>query len=140
MGMFLSERELAGLQGAEQTAFHTPVPTRVISNGEFNPLPQTAQQREVEARLRELADTTGRKLGMDRRRFLRTGCGMAAAFVAMNKVFGPVYQVSEAEAAEPEAAASRSSALSKQFVFDDQLHFVRDDYKFEGILGLAKYA
>jgi hypothetical protein len=140
MGSFLSARELAGLQGAEQAAFHAPVPTQVISNGEFNPLPQTAQQRKVEARLQELADTTGRKLGMDRRRFLRTGCGMAAAFLAMNEVFGPVYHVTQAEAAEPEAAQSRAEALSKQFVFDDQLHFVRDDYKFEGILGLAKYA
>ena len=29
---------------------------------------------------------------------------------------------------------------SKQFVFDDQLHFVRDDYKWDGIADLAKYA
>jgi len=94
----------------------------------------------VEARLKEFADITSRKLGMDRRQFLRTGCGMAAAFLAMNEVFGPVYRVSEAEAAQPEAAASRAAALSKQFIFDDQLHFVRDDYQFEGILGLAKYA
>jgi uncharacterized protein len=140
MGSFLSERELAQLEGAERTPFHGPVPTQMISNGEFTPLPQTPQQRKVEARLKELAETTSRRLGMDRRQFLRSACGMAAAFVAMNEVFGPVYQVGEAEAAEPEAAASRADALSKQFIFDDQLHFVRDDYPFEGLLGLAKYA
>jgi predicted TIM-barrel fold metal-dependent hydrolase len=140
MGSFLSERELAQLQGAEDVAFHGPVPTRMVSNGEFNPLPQTAQQRNVEERLKDLSDRTSRKLGLDRRQFLRTGCGMAAAFLAMNEVFGPVYDVSQAEAAEPEAATARSNALAKQFVFDDQLHFVRDDYEFQGILGLAKYA
>jgi uncharacterized protein len=87
MGNYLSDRELAQLDMAE-TAFPSPVPTQIISNGEFNPLPQTAQQRQVEARIKELADQYGAKLGMDRRRFLRTSCGMAAAFVALNHVFG----------------------------------------------------
>ena len=45
MGSFLSERELAQLAPAEQAAFHSPVPTQMVSNGEFNPLPQTRQQR-----------------------------------------------------------------------------------------------
>ena len=31
-------------------------------------------------------------------------------------------------------------ALSGQFIFDDQTHFVRDDYTFEGLTGLAQYA
>ena len=51
----------------------------MISNGEFNPLPQTRQQRQVEARLTELADANARKLGMDRRGFLRSACGLATA-------------------------------------------------------------
>ena len=69
-----------------------------------------------------------------------SACGMAAAFTAMNEVFGPLFEVGRAEAQEPEAAAARSEALCGQFIFDDQLHFVRDDYPFEGITGLAKYA
>ena len=36
--------------------------------------------------------------------------------------------------------AARAAALSKQFIFDDQLHFVRDDYGFEGIIGIGQYA
>ena len=140
MGLFLSERELAQLAPAEQAAFHSPVPTQIISNGEFNPLPQTGRQRQVEERIKELADATGRKLGLDRRSFLRTAAGMATAFVAMNEVFGPLYKVDAAEAAEPEAANERANALAKQFIFDDQVHFVRDDYPFEGLMGLAKYA
>ncbi len=139
MGFFLSDRELSRLAPAE-AVFTAPVPPQMVSNGEFNPLPQTAQQRRAEARLAELAEVHGRRLGLDRRRFLRSACGMAAAFVAMNEVFGRVFDVSEAEAAEPDAAAARAREHAGQFVFDDQLHFVRDDYKFEGLIGLAKYA
>jgi len=140
MGSYLSESELARLAPADEAAFPSPVPTQMITNCEFNPLPQTPDQRKVEGRLKDIADTTGRKLGLDRRGFLRTGCGMAAAFVAMNDVYGPLFQVNPAEAAEPEAAAARSAGLSKQFIFDDQLHFVRDDYSFEPLMGLAHYA
>jgi uncharacterized protein len=140
MGTYLSKRELSGLTAPDNAAFPSPVPLRMISNGEFNPLPQTEQQRKVEGRLEELADQHGRRLGLDRRRFLRSTCGMAAAFVALNDVFGRVFDVDPAEAKEPEMGAARAASLSKQFVFDDQLHFVRDDYDWEGILGIGQYA
>ncbi|MBO0711644.1 MAG: amidohydrolase family protein [Acetobacteraceae bacterium] len=138
--MYLSARELAALAPAERAAFRSPVPTQMISNGEFNPVPQTQRQREVEARIKEIAETTGSRQGMDRRNFLRTACGMAAAFVAMNEVYGPLFTVDPAEAAQPEAAAARAQGLSHQFIFDDQLHFVRDDYDFAGLTDLAKFA
>jgi uncharacterized protein len=140
MAIFLSERELAQTEPAEKVAFRSPVPTRIISNGEFNPLPQTPRQRQFEERLKDLAERSARKLGMDRRHFLRTSCGMATAFVALNEVFGRVFEVSPAEAAEPDAATARANSLANQFILDDQVHFVRDDYKVEDILGLAKYA
>ena len=139
MGIYLSDRELAQLEPAE-SGFRSPVPTQIISNGEFNPLPQTSQQKQVEARIKELAERHGTKQGLDRRQFLRTTCGMAAAFVAMNDVFGNVFNVSEAEAADPERAAERAEALKNQFIFDDQTHFVRDGFQQEGLLGLAVFA
>jgi predicted TIM-barrel fold metal-dependent hydrolase len=55
-------------------------------------------------------------------------------------VFGPLFAVGKAEAAEPEAAADRARRLSSQFIFDVQTHFVHDDYQAEGMLDLAKYA
>jgi hypothetical protein len=140
MGSFLSDRELAALAPAERVVPPSPVPTQIVSNCEFNPLPQSPAQRQVEARIGEIADTHGRKLGLDRRSFLRSACGMAAAFTAMNEVFGPLFTVTPAEAQEPAAAAARNQALRNQMVFDDQLHFVRDDYGWDGITGLAKYA
>jgi predicted TIM-barrel fold metal-dependent hydrolase len=140
MGIYLSERELQQVDHAETAAFPSPVPTRMISNGEFNPLPQTPQQRKFEARLKELADLYGKKLGMDRRSFLRTSGGLAAAFLAMNEVFGKFFDVSPAEAAEPAAAAERSKRLAGQFILDDQTHFVKDDYQVKGLLFLAQFA
>jgi predicted TIM-barrel fold metal-dependent hydrolase len=137
MGTYFSDREFAQVEPAEN-AFRSPIPTQIISNGEFNPLPQTQQQRRVEARIRELGDTYGARLGMDRRRFLRTSCGMAAAFVAMNNVFGNLFDVSEAEAVDVARAAERADALKGQFIFDVQTHFVRDDYSQEGFLGFLK--
>src|ERR1700730_8279866 len=104
MGIFLSKRELAHTEPAERLDFKSPVPTRMVSNGEFNPLPQTQHQRQFEDRLKDLAEASARKLGMDRRHSLRPSCGMAAAFVALNDVFGPIFDVSPAEAAQPEAA------------------------------------
>jgi hypothetical protein len=55
MGSYLSEQELARLAPAEEAAFQSPVPTQMITNCEFNPLPQTEAQRKVEGRLKDLA-------------------------------------------------------------------------------------
>ncbi len=44
MGTYLSDRELEELD-LVQEAFESPVPTQIVSNGEFNPLPQTPQQK-----------------------------------------------------------------------------------------------
>src|SRR5919199_803737 len=112
MGRFLTDAELERTEPAERAAFHSPVPTQIVSNGEFTPLPQTARQRQVEERIKAIADDIAPKHGLDRRQFLRTSCGMAAAFLAMNEVSGPHFAVSRAEAAEPEAAAARASALA----------------------------
>jgi uncharacterized protein len=116
------------------------VPTHVVSNGEFNPLPQTRDQRQVEVRVNALADALGKKHGMNRRRFLASTAGMAAAFLAMNEVFGRIFDVEPAEAATPGVADERARALAGQFIIDAQTHFVRDDYNVERLLGFGRYA
>jgi uncharacterized protein len=65
---------------------------------------------------------------------------MAAAFVAMNSIYGTLFDVEAAEAADPDIAAARAAGLKGQFVFDVQNHFVRDDFRWEGILALGEYA
>src|SRR5216110_541336 len=101
-----------------------PIPTRMISNGEYLPVPQTEQQRRVEARIEELAEAASKKLGIGRRAFLRSSGGMAATLLAMNEVFGRFFNVSPVEIFEP-AAYAAAAPPKELFVFDDQLHFVR---------------
>ena len=112
MGMYLSDRELNERESAQE-GFASAVPTQIVSNGEFNPIPQTPNQKKVEERMKELADVHGAKQGLDRRTFLQTSCGMAAAFLAMNEVYGEVFQVSEAEAADREMMAERSEPRNR---------------------------
>ena len=140
IGVHMSDEEMRLVAPAETDAFHSPVPTQVVSNGEYNPLPQTEQQRQVEGLIKEMADKQAKRHGMDRRQFLATSAGMATAFLAMNKVFGPVFDVTEAEAGDMEMSNYRAAQLSSQFIFDDQTHFIRDDFKQEGLLGLTKWA
>src|SRR5713101_9810054 len=140
MPHYLSDEELTRTAPAEVASFASPVPTQIVSNGEFIPLPQTRDQQRVEARIKELADGLGPRHGMTRRGFLASSAGMAAAFLAMNEVFGPLFDVSRAEAQVPGAADARAQQLAGQFIIDVQTHFVRDDFKQDGLLGLAKYA
>ncbi|HEV3470537.1 MAG TPA: amidohydrolase family protein [Pyrinomonadaceae bacterium] len=99
-----------------------PVPTQIISNEEFAPPPQTVEQRRVEQRLTELADGAAKRLGVSRRQFLSTAGGMAAAFAAMNSVFGHFFDVDAAELFEPAASAERWP--KDEFIFDIHTHHV----------------
>jgi uncharacterized protein len=122
----------------ESNMFQSPIPTQMISNGEYMPAPQTSQQKHVEHRIRELSESASRKLGMDRRRFLTSTGGMAAALLAMNEVFGHFFDVSPLEMFEP-AAYAQAGTPRDLFVFDDQLHIVRGSQASAG-MGLRAIA
>ncbi len=123
----LSDEQLAKCTrayDAEDADFPSPVPTRVVSNGEYMPPPQSANQKKVEARLKELADSAAKKLGVSRRQFLGSSGGMAASFMAMNDVFGKFFNVDREEMFD-EDAGEHNRPPKDLFVVDDQLHFVR---------------
>src|SRR5204863_3307506 len=102
-----------------------------------SPSPRTGEQREVEPRIAEIAGAAAKTLGMSRRRFLATSGGMAASFLAMNEVFGRFFEVSPLELMSP--AHAQGGALPKDlFVFDDQLHMIRESYN--GTLALRALA
>ncbi len=141
MASWLSEREQRLVEGAETASAETPIPTQIVSNGEYLPPRQSETQKRVERRIMELADINGKRLGLSRRQFLRTSCGMAAAFVAMKEIYGvDVFKVDAAEAREPELMQARAQSLAGQFIFDDQTHFVRDDFAHKELLGLGEFA
>ena len=127
MSSQLSEEELAALMPSELVQHQTPIPMQIVSSDEFYPDPQNERQREVEARLLAMADDLGGKQGLDRRRFFQSAAGMAASFVAMNEVYGPLFEASKAEAATPAMAQERANALKDQFIMDMHTHFLRDD-------------
>ena len=122
---WLSDEQLRRVAPAETEPFQSPVPTRMVSNGEYMPHPQTEQQRHVEYRTKELGESAAKKLGISRRQFFSGTGGMAAAFLAMNEVFGKrFFNVSSVEMYEP-AAYTEHGIPSDVFVFDDQTHIVR---------------
>src|SRR5437016_5443858 len=112
---------------SELCAYQTPIPTQIVSSDEFYPDPQNERQREVETRLLAMADELGGKQGLNRRKFFQSAAGMAASSVAMNEVYGPLFDVTRAEAATPAVAQERASALKDQFIMDMHTHFLRDD-------------
>ena len=136
---WLSDEQLERCAPAESEPFQAPIPTRMISNGEYMPFPQTEKQKHVEFRVKELADSAAKKLGISRRQFLSSTGGLAASFLAMNEVFGNTFfKVSQVEMFE-KAAFAENAPPKKLFVFDDQTHIVRSSTNTpQGLRALAQ--
>jgi uncharacterized protein len=132
--VMLTPEELARVLPAETSSFPSPVPTQIVSNDEYMPSPQTAKQKEYEARIKALGSELAKKHGITRRKFFQSASGMAAAYLAMNDVYGPLFSVSRAEAATPEMADDRAKALKNQFIMDMHTHFLRDDTNIKGFI------
>jgi predicted TIM-barrel fold metal-dependent hydrolase len=121
---WLSDEQLKQVAPAESEPFHGPVPTRMVSNGEYMPHPQTPDQKRVEQRVKEIAANAAGRLNISRRRFLEGAGGLAASFIAMNEVYGRMFNVSDSEMFDP-AHHSQHGPPRDLFVFDDQTHIVR---------------
>ena len=135
---WLSKEQMATCERADEAdIFPSPIPTQMVSNGEYMPCPQTEDQKRVEARIKQLADAASKKLGISRRKFLAGTGGIAASFVAMNEVFGRFFKVSPEEIFEP-AAAAESAAPKDLFVFDDQTHLVRGSKNGGALVGALR--
>jgi predicted TIM-barrel fold metal-dependent hydrolase len=114
----------------------SPLPTQVVSNEEYIPLAQTAEQARVAELLDENARRSARRLGLSRRDFLASSAGMASAFLALNAVFGQFFEIDPVEAIESAAADERKP--SGQFIFDIQTHHVAAPRQFPFLLGLRR--
>ena len=122
-GHNLSEWKRHATQGVVSPG---PVPTQIVSNEEFPPLPQTRDQAWVEHAAADLNERAAKRLGVTRRNFLKTSGSMAAAFLAMNSVFGRFFDILEIELFEPMAFAEQQGAPF--FIFDVQTHYVSAAY------------
>lgn len=99
-----------------------PIPTQIVSNEEFAPPDQTPEQRRVEHRLIEIATESSQRLGVSRRQFLAGTGGMAAAFLAMNSVFGNFFDVATVELFD--SFATDEKFPKRPFIFDIHTHHV----------------
>ena len=102
--------------------FLPPIPSRIASNEEFVPPPQSAEQKQYEDRLAQISERAAKHQGRSRRDFLRSGSGMAAALMALNQVFGDCYEVNAEEVDDPKAFEEHWP--KDQFILDVQTHHV----------------
>src|SRR5256885_17243901 len=84
---WFSEAQLDRLAPADHAdPVHSPIPTQMVSNGEYMPIGQTDKQKEVEARLAALSERAAKQLGMARRQVPAPTGGFAASVNALNHV------------------------------------------------------
>ncbi len=119
-----------------ETDAFSPLPTQVISNEEYVPLPQTREQQRVATLIEETARTRARRLAVGRRDFLASSAGMASAFLALNTIFGRFFEIDAVEGLESAAADERKPP--DQFIFDIQTHHVAAPRHFPALLGLRR--
>jgi predicted TIM-barrel fold metal-dependent hydrolase len=100
----------------------SPMPTQMVSNEEIIPRRQTEPQKHVEHLIGEMSAANAKKLGMDRRDYMRTSMGLATVWLASNQVFGQNFDVAPEEAFEP-AASEEKYPKSEYFIIDVQAHF-----------------
>lgn len=100
----------------------SPIPTQVVSNEEILPRRQNKKQQQVEHLIGKWGAENAKRLGMNRRDFMRTSMGFATAVLALNAVHGDYWEVDAAEAFEP-AATSEKWPKGDYFILDVQTHF-----------------
>lgn len=105
-----------------------PVKLDTTTNGEFVPIPLEPVHHHAHHLANEAADANAKRLGLDRRSFLVSACGVAATLAGMNTAYakagltGGFFELpSEAPL---DLYAARSAVDGREFVFDVQGHFV----------------
>ena len=105
-----------------------PVKLDSTSNGEFAPIPLEEIHRRANRNAFEAATANAKRLGLERRSFLVSACGVASTLLGFNAAYasqgrrGGYYDLPKEAALDLHAA--RSSVDGNEFIFDVQGHFV----------------
>ena len=129
-----------------------PIKLGPCSNGEYRPVPLGTVEQETIRRTRHEADATARRLGMDRRSFLRSVSGaalmlgvLAACHDESNRATWRAARVARTacrRTAATDPGAAESALAGDELVFDVQTHYLDYDLSrggtgISGIDGLA---
>jgi predicted TIM-barrel fold metal-dependent hydrolase len=105
-----------------------PVKLDTATNGEFAPIALQPVHHEAKHIASEAAGANAKRLGLGRRDFLVSACGVATTLLGMNAAYakhgltGGFYELPDEAALDLYAA--RSAVDGTEFVFDVQGHFV----------------
>jgi len=104
-----------------------PVTFHPHSNGEYIPNDPGPKEFAAEKAYHELVDNRSRKLGISRRSFMESICGLAGGLYVMNSIYGcsgaeNPYNVTEEDTFDPAAAKNAIGGKAGEFVFDGQTH------------------
>jgi len=114
-------------------AENLPVDVMPVSNGEFIPPPPTHEQRAIMRLAQSESDRWAGKLGMSRRRFLRTAAAYTVGFWAINQVRGMQFGHYANALGEPACEGLKDPGsgepyqlnnLDGEWIFDIQTHHV----------------
>ena len=105
-----------------------PVKLDASSNGEYEPIPLEAVHHHANFLAHETANVNAKRLGLDRRSFLVSACGVAGSLLGMNTAYarqgkrGGYFELDKTAALD--IVAARSAVDGNEFIFDVQGHFV----------------
>ena len=105
-----------------------PIKLDTATNGEFAPMPLAAVHHHANRLALAAATENARRLGVGRRSFLVSACGVATTLLGMNAAYaraglrGGFYELPSEAALDLHAA--RSAVDGNDFIFDVQGHFV----------------
>ena len=105
-----------------------PVKLDATTNGEFAPVPLAPVHHQANRLAHEAATVNAKCLGLGRRGFLVSACGVASNLIAMNAAYaragrsGGWYDLPDEAALDLEVA--QASVDGSEFIFDIQGHFV----------------
>ena len=105
-----------------------PVKLDASSNGEYEPIPLEAVHHHANFLAHETANVNAKRLGLDRRSFLVSACGVAGSLLGMNTAYarqgkrGGYFELDKIAALD--IVAARSAVDGNEFIFDVQGHFV----------------
>jgi hypothetical protein len=108
-----------------------PIKLDATTNGEYAPIPLSAANRAANRLAHAWAGRNARRLGLGRREFLVSSCGVATTLLAFNAAnaaagrTGGRFDLPPEAALEPQAAEERLAG--REFIFDVQGHFVSPD-------------